>query len=126
MHDSASSMHHASQVSHLGWPYPYFISKQCSALKCAAENAAHVGFPVILQILTPQQAAVGMIAAYPTLLNHHILEDLAIAEGEPALPDLINKSHLSRTALTPSHVTLYLQKITSTSMLTHIPLLAGL
>ena len=61
------------------------------------------------------------------LLNHHILEEMAVAEGgESALPDLINQSHPSRTALTQHHVSLYIQKINSTSMMTYAPLLADL
>lgn len=80
----------------------------------------------MLQIGTAKQAAAGMVAAYPNLLNRNLIEEYAIAQGEQSLPDVINSSFPSRNSLTWKHVNIYVQKLHTDTMLTYVPLLTVL
>lgn len=78
--------------------------------------------PVNLQIGTAQQAAIGMTASYPGLLKRNALEEYAISQGEPSIPEIINQGYPYRHTLTWEHVKMYVQKLNIHNIFTYLPL----
>ena len=106
--------------------YVLYLSCKCCALVCLMQclqcAECKVDHVCLVQIGTAQQAAIGMTASYPGLLNRNALEEYAISKGEPSIPEIINQGNPCRHSFTWEHVSLYVQRLTTHNMFTHVPL----
>ena len=84
----------------------------------------HICVVCALQVNTAKQAAVGMVAAYPSLLSQTLLEQAALDRGYPPLPDIINQTVPPHEVLTWHHVNMYVRTINVYNMFTYVPFLS--
>ena len=77
-----------------------------------------------MQISTAKQAAVGMSASYPGLLNRNALEEYAISQGEPSIAEVINEGCPSRHSLTWDHVRMYVNTLNTHNIFSQTSLLS--
>ena len=93
-------------------------------LECVRFLMMHICVVCALQVNTAKQAAVGMVAAYPSLLSQTLLEQAALDRGYPPLPDIINQTVPPHEVLTWHHVNMYVRTINVHNMFTYVPFLS--